>query len=55
MSNWDVGIVSVVDLNIGWRWGESMASARSTSRGHIRLRWRRQFDSDILIPDVWVK
>jgi hypothetical protein len=55
VGNWDVGIGSVGDLIISrWR-GKLRASARSIVYVHGGLRWRCQDDSDILIPDVWVK
>jgi hypothetical protein len=49
-----VGIASVVDLNIGRWWGKS-TSARSVLDTHVGRRWWWEFDSNILITDVWVK
>jgi hypothetical protein len=52
--DWDVGVASVMDLNISrWR-GKSIASAGNMLGGHVGLRCGWQFDSDILVPDVWV-
>lgn len=52
MSNWNVRIMSVVDLNINrWR-GKPRGPAKGVY-APVR-RWRWQFHSDVLVLDVGV-
>lgn len=55
VSNWNVSIVSVMDLNISGRWGKRAAPIEGILDAHIRRRRRWQFHSDVLVPDVRVQ
>ena len=56
MSNWNVSIASVMDLNIrGWREPAASTGGNLRRRRRWRCGWGWQFDSDILVQDLWVQ